>query len=342
MRTPRTSVHINASNPGTEVAAETAAALAAASIVFQRVDAAYSKRLLKRALMVFRFADRYRASHTGECPFYCTVSGYEDELLWGAAWIFKASGLSSYLRYVRKALHGTSSVNEFNWDNKSAGAAVLIARRYFGGDEKLKVVKRRADYFMCANLLGSSLTQTNYVNLINYRRRPALCENWSKYAVRRGAAFLAAVYADYLVRADQPSINCNGTRYTPQAIMSFAQSQVDYILGRNPLNMSYMVGFGGKAGASTWPTQVHHRGASIPTAYKLTEDVEQTVACAEGFQLWFARNTSNPNEAVGAIVGGPDEHDAFRDLRSNSPQLEPTTYTNALFTGALARLVQHS
>ncbi|MCO5583498.1 hypothetical protein L7F22_037409 [Adiantum nelumboides] len=337
MRTPRTSVHINASNPGTEVAAETAAALAAASIVFQRVDAAYSKRLLKRALMVFRFADRYRASHTGECPFYCTVSGYEDELLWGAAWIFKASGLSSYLRYVRKALHGTSSVNEFNWDNKSAGAAVLIARRYFGGDEKLKVVKRRADYFMCANLPGSSLTQV--------RRTPGgllYVRTGANTQYAGGAAFLAAVYADYLVQADQASINCNGTRYTPQAIMSFAQSQVDYILGRNPLNMSYMVGFGGKAGASTWPTQVHHRGASIPTAYKLTEDVEQTVACAEGFQLWFARNTSNPNEAVGAIVGGPDEDDAFRDLRSNSPQLEPTTYTNALFTGALARLVQHS
>ncbi|KAI5056589.1 hypothetical protein GOP47_0028407 [Adiantum capillus-veneris] len=330
MRTPRTAVQINASNPGTEVAAETAAALAAASLVFKGVDAAYSQRLLKRSFMVFRFADRYRASHTGQCPFYCTYSGYKDDLLWAAAWIFKASGLNSYLRYVRKALHSTTSAAEFNWDNKNAGAAVLLVSRFFGGDKTLKVVKARSDYFMCANLAGNNLTQV--------RRTPGgllYVRTGANTQYAGGAAFLAAMYADYLVQAGKSSISCDGTRYTPQAIMNLAQSQVDYILGKNPLTMSYMVGFG----KGTWPAQVHHRGASIPTAYKLTEEVEQTVACAEGFHLWYARNATNPNEAVGAIVGGPDQHDAFRDLRSNSEQLEPTTYTNALFTGVLARLV---
>lgn len=109
--------------------------------------------------------------------------------------------------------------------------------------------------------------------------------------------------------------------------------QVDYVLGKNPRNMSYMVGFG-----EEWPSQTHHRGASIPTAYKLSEDVDPSLACAQGFHLWYARAAPNPNMAEGAIVGGPDLHDAFHDLRSNSAQLEPTTYTNALFAGVLARL----
>ncbi|MCO5578864.1 hypothetical protein L7F22_032711 [Adiantum nelumboides] len=82
MKTPRTSVQINASNPGTEVAAETAAgALAAASIVFQ-CGRCLLPASAQRASMVFCFADKYRASNTGECPFYCTYSGYKDELLW--------------------------------------------------------------------------------------------------------------------------------------------------------------------------------------------------------------------------------------------------------------------
>eukprot|EP00250_Pteridium_aquilinum_P020053 c24683_g1_i8 orf=162-929(+) len=78
MDTPRTAFQINASNPGTEVAAETAAALASASLVFQMHDAEYSALLLDRATMLFQFADLNRASFTDECPFYCTYSGYDE------------------------------------------------------------------------------------------------------------------------------------------------------------------------------------------------------------------------------------------------------------------------
>lgn len=55
MDTPRTVHQINASSPGTEVAAETAAALAAASIVFKDDDAVYSEKLLDTAMTVQRF-----------------------------------------------------------------------------------------------------------------------------------------------------------------------------------------------------------------------------------------------------------------------------------------------
>lgn len=54
---------------------------------------------------------------------YCV----QDELLWAAAWLFKASSKRAYLRYVRRALHNTSDVSEFTWDNKGAGVAVLLS-----------------------------------------------------------------------------------------------------------------------------------------------------------------------------------------------------------------------
>jgi hypothetical protein len=54
MDTPRTVYKVDPAHPGSDVAAETAAALAAGSIVFREADPAYSKRLLDRAVAVSR------------------------------------------------------------------------------------------------------------------------------------------------------------------------------------------------------------------------------------------------------------------------------------------------
>ena len=52
MDTPRTVYAVSASAPGSDVAGETAAALAAASIVFRACDPAYSSKLLQTARKV--------------------------------------------------------------------------------------------------------------------------------------------------------------------------------------------------------------------------------------------------------------------------------------------------
>jgi len=56
MDTPRTSYYVTRKNPGSDLAAEIAAALAASSIAFRSNDASYSKLLLNRAIQVlFQF-----------------------------------------------------------------------------------------------------------------------------------------------------------------------------------------------------------------------------------------------------------------------------------------------
>jgi len=52
MKTPRTVLKIDENTPGTEIAAETAAAMAASSIVFREKDRVYSRRLLNKAKLV--------------------------------------------------------------------------------------------------------------------------------------------------------------------------------------------------------------------------------------------------------------------------------------------------
>lgn len=52
MDTPRNVYKVSPQNPGSDVAAETAAALAAASIVFKTSDPSYSTKLLQTAMKV--------------------------------------------------------------------------------------------------------------------------------------------------------------------------------------------------------------------------------------------------------------------------------------------------
>ena len=84
MDTPRTVYAVSTDKPGSEVAGETAAALAAASIVFRSADPAYSGRLMQNAIKAFEFADNYRGAYSddpglrvGVCPFYCDFGGYQ-------------------------------------------------------------------------------------------------------------------------------------------------------------------------------------------------------------------------------------------------------------------------
>ncbi|KAL9396021.1 hypothetical protein Peur_010274 [Populus x canadensis] len=80
------------------------------------------------------------------------------------------------------------------------------------------------------------------------------------------------------------------------------RSGVYYMLGDNPKKMSYMVGFGNK-----YPTQVHHRVASIRWD-------DQNYSCPEG-DRWLSSKEPNPNILYGAMVAGPDKLDNFLDER---------------------------
>lgn len=104
--------------------------------------------------------------------------------------------------------------------------------------------------------------------------------------------------------------------------------QVDYLLGDNPLKMSYMVGYGPR-----YPRRIHHRGSSLPSIAVHPGKIQ----CSAGFSVMNSQSP-NPNILVGAIVGGPDEHDRFPDQRSDYEQSEPATYINSPLVGALAYL----
>ncbi|XP_062146223.1 endoglucanase 6 [Alnus glutinosa] len=335
MTTDRRAYKIDPSNPGSDLAGETAAAMAAASVVFRHSNPAYSNKLITHAQQLFDFADKYRGKYDSSInvaqKYYRSVSGYNDELLWAAAWLYQATNNQYYLNYLGNngdSLGGTGwGMTEFGWDVKYAGVQTLVAKFLMQGKAGryapvFERYQQKAEYFMCSCIgKGTRNIQKTPGGLI-FRQR------WNNMQFVTSASFLATVYSDYLASAGK-SVNCASGNVSPSELLSFAKSQVDYLLGDNPRATSYMVGYG-----NNFPRQVHHRASSI-VSIKVDNSF---VSCRGGYATWFSSKSSDPNVLVGAVVGGPDAYDNFADQRDNYEQTEPATYNNAPLFGLLARL----
>ncbi|GAB4840432.1 Esterase/lipase/thioesterase [Ancistrocladus abbreviatus] len=308
MDTLRTVYKIDRAHPGSDVAGETAAALAAASIVFRSRDPAYSRLLLDRAVRVFEFADKYRGAYSTSlrkavCPFYCDVNGYKDELLWGAAWLHKATRRREYREYIVR--------NE----------EVLM-----GKADDLRSFRVNADGFICSVLPGITHPQVQYSpgGLI-------FKAGGSNMQHVTSLSFLLLVYSNYLSHANH-DVPCGEISPSPALLKHLAKRQVDYILGDNPLGMSYMVGYG-----SRYPQRIHHRASSLPSV----QAHPAHIGCKAGSRYFLSPNP-NPNLLVGAVVGGPaNVSDSFPDSRPFFQETEPTTYINAPLVGLLAFFSAH-
>ncbi|KAL5794156.1 hypothetical protein ACOSP7_002750 [Xanthoceras sorbifolium] len=339
MTTSRHAYKIDENNPGSDLAGETAAAMAAASIVFRKTNPHYSHLLLHHAQQLFEFGDKYRGRYDGSVgvvkSYYASVSGYMDELLWGAMWLYKATDSHNYLNYVIDKAHAFGGVGwaitEFSWDVKYAGLQIMASKLLTEEKHKehrhvLEQYRSKAEHYLC-----SCLNKNN--NSSNVDRTPAgllYVRQWNNMQYVSTAAFLLTVYSDFLRRSDQ-SLHCHGGAVDHREILNFARSQVEYILGSNPMNTSYLVGYG-----SRYPTRVHHRGASI-VSYRENKGF---IGCTQGYDNWFSREDPNPNVIVGALVGGPDCRDNFMDQRDNYMQTEACTYNTAPLVGVFAKLLQ--
>ncbi|XP_072960101.1 endoglucanase 13-like [Typha angustifolia] len=327
MTTPRTSYRVDASHPGSDVAAETAAALTAASIALRGSDGQYASTLLDHAKQLFDFARNHRGLYQNSVPAagksYAS-SGDDDEMVWAAAWLYHATNDQTYLDFLSAGNSGGVR-SAFSWDDKFVGAQTLISKLVSEGkvpnNGPWAQYKRNGEQFVC------SVAQKGSNNVKLSPGGMLWWQPWTNFQYTTSAMLVLVVHADQLAAAGG-ALQCPGGSVGPQDIISFVESQVDYILGANPKKMSYMVGFG-----PSYPVQVHHRGASIVSIKSNGE----FVSCKGGI-FWFNRNEPNPNVIDGAIVGGPDVNDSYNDSRSNFQQGEPTTYITAPLVGVLARI----
>ncbi|ALX08482.1 endoglucanase Cel9W [Acetivibrio thermocellus AD2] len=304
LRTKRPSYKVDITSPGSTVSAETAAALAAASIVFKDTDPQYSNLCLKHAKELFNFADKTRsdAGYTAATNFYTSHSGFYDELTWAATWIYLATGDTSYLDKAESYVEFWSTEPQTDimsykwghcWDDVRYGAQLLLARITKKPIYK-ESMERHLDYWT----VGVDNSRIKYTP-----KGLAWLNNWGSLRYATTTAFLAAVYADWEGCSPQKAKIYN----------DFAKAQVDYALGST--GRSFVVGFG-----ENWPQHPHHRTAH---------------------GSWYdSMNVPDYHRHVlyGALVGGPGESDNYRDDISDYQCNEVACDYNAGFVGALAKM----
>lgn len=216
--------------------------------------------------------------------------------------------------------------------------------------QSLHDYKGHADSFICSLVPGAPYSQTQYTPgsflflffyFFFFTLKSSLTLRWtdvitggllfkmdnSNLQYVTSTTFLLVTYAKFLTKAHKV-VNCGGAIVTPRRLRTIAKKQVDYLLGDNPMKMSYMVGYG-----SRYPKRIHHRSSSLPSLSAHPAKID----CGSGFTFMHTENP-NPNILVGAVVGGPDGHDQYTDERSDYSQTEPATYTNAPLVGTLAYL----
>ncbi|GEM46292.1 glycoside hydrolase family 9 protein [Deinococcus cellulosilyticus] len=305
----RPTYYIDESKPGSDLAGETAAALAAGSMVFKDSDPTYAATLLNHAKQLYAFADQYRGKYsssiTDASGYYNSWSGYQDELVWGAAWLYRATGDTTYLNkakteYNNLGKEGQTSYRPYKWthgwDDKTYGSYVLMYQL-----TRDPIYQADAERWLDYWTVGFNGEKIRYVGKL------AWLDQWGSLRYAANTAMVAMIYSDSISDATKKA------RYK-----NFAIDQINYMLGDNPNSRSYVVGFGVNP-----PKNPHHRGAHGTWADNLQGPPAQS------------RHT-----LTGALVGGPDSSGNYTDDRGNYITNEVATDYNAGFTGALARMAQ--
>ncbi|CAN1786664.1 Endoglucanase 8 [Linum perenne] len=167
MRMARPVLKIHDGQPGTEIAAEVAAAFASSSMVFRSVNKTYSRVLLKRAKNVHQHYITYVDLNNyllinQMITFFSSFSGYNDELMWAATWLYMATKNATYMNFLRdEAISGC--VAEFSWDLKYAGSHILLTK--VRTITKIKIIPDLMDFArqQMDYLLGNNPEKRSYM-----------------------------------------------------------------------------------------------------------------------------------------------------------------------------------
>ena len=315
MKLLRPAYLLDCDHPGTEVAGETASAMAAGYLAFKDVDSAYADELLLHAKQLYDFGKRCPGSYIKDgkvnaATFYDSFSGYKDELGWSAAWLYHATGDAQYLEDAETIYEECCSVEKggfgpgegFSWDNKKAGVNLLLLKL-----TNKPVYQKAVTAFLDGWVSGTAIKQTP--------KGLSYFQKWGPLRYAATHSFLALLAADLIPE--------NAAAYR-----TFAKSQIHYILGdccldpmSNTPTFSYLIGF---SGAKNFPRAPHHRGASC--------DIQGKCSCTKDPEY---------HTLFGALVGGPSEDDEYIDDCSSYEKSEVATDYNAGFQSALAGETLH-
>ena len=306
---PRPAWLATTETPASDQAAAASAALALLSLNFQDTDLNYAETCLSTAKALYQFAQSNRG--LGDSGGFYSSSNDNDEMAWAAVWLYTATQDSSYLNDILSTSGETYtgyfsaivSNTQDNWQNiwthswDTVWTGVILRLATITEDTQFQDMSRwNLQYW--SGLPHDDMSDTNFIptSPSGY----AFLTIWGSARYNTTAQFISLLYDKYF----------GGTQFS-----DWAQGQMNYLMGDNPLERSYIVGF-----TDSYAAHPHHRAAHAS----------------------LTNSMSNPSQhkhiLYGALVGGPDDQDAHIDETSNYIYNEVAIDYNAGFTGALVGL----
>lgn len=317
----RPAFFLTGDKPQTDYVASAAASLAINYLNFKDTDEEYAEKSLKYATALFDFAMSHEKelSDNGDGPkAYYNSSKWEDDYCWAAAWLYKITGDHKYLEEIFPNYdYYAAPCYVYCWNDMWGGVQCILGEIsmdkpakegehvYPDFIEEFKVAAGKSPYeeMNCWASVAKAVDtyMTGGVGTIT----PAgyfWLNTWGSARYNTAAQLIALVYDKY---------NNNG----PGKYSEWAKGQMEYIMGKNPMERSYIVGY--NENSVKYP---HHRAASGLTK---CEDPD-------------------PHRYVlyGALAGGPDADDKHNDITSDWIYNEVTIDYNAAFVGASAGLYE--
>jgi endoglucanase len=302
--------------PSTDCVSATAASLAVNYLNFKDEDPTYAEKSLKYAKALFEFAERCSnksVNNDGPKGYYGS-SKWQDDYCWAAAWLYLATKDDHYLTEAFKYFdYYAPSCWTHCWNDVWAGTACILAEIDDLYDKNSQVFEDRykqatgknqyetIDFWSQVAKLVDNWMNGSTVKITSGGY--AFLNQWGSARYNTATQFVATVYDKH--HGDKPS------KYS-----EWAKKQMNYLLGNNPLNRNYIVGY--NSVSAKYP---HHRASS-------------------GFSRC---EETGPQKYVlyGALVGGPDGSDQHIDSTADYIYNEVTIDYNAAFVGACAGLYRY-
>ncbi len=278
---PRKAWFVTSENKSSDQCYEAAAALASCAVVWEQWngDAAYAETLIDYAKALYAFGDECGGSITGEgCSSFYSSTSWQDDKAWASCWMYLATDEATYLNNAKSCSEYPGWFH--SWDKVMDG------------------------YFCMANKLGftpstgTALGELNQLKNQYIKSSGYICgSDWGSCRYNAAWQLCALAYMK----------DSGSTEFA-----STVQTQMEYVLGNNNNNTSYLIGYG-----DTYPKHPHHRGS----AQNLNTSTESG---DHQYTLW------------GALVGGPDGNGGYQDITDSYQYSEVAIDYNAAMVGALA------
>ncbi|MCM1006943.1 MAG: glycoside hydrolase family 9 protein [Ruminococcus flavefaciens] len=318
----RPAFFLTADKPQTDYVASAAASLAINYLNFKDTDKEYAQKSLDYAVALFDFAieNPKELSDNEDGPkAYYRSSKWEDDYCWAAAWLYKITGDHKYLEEIYPNYdYYAAPCYVHCWNDVWGGAQCILGEIsmdkplkegehvYPGFIDEFKEAAGKSPYEEMDCWDSISKAVETYMSGGVGSITPAgywWLDTWGSARYNTAAQLVALVYDKY---------NNNGK---PGKYSEWAKSQMEYIMGDNPLNRSYIVGY--NENSVKYP---HHRACSGLTK---CEDPDE-----HRYVLY------------GALAGGPDAADKHNDTTADWIYNEVTIDYNAAFVGACAGLYE--